>query len=166
MRYIVTIGERTIEVDLSGEVPRVDGTPVRVDSALVPGTGARHLLIDGRSVTVLPVPAGGPGRWEIRSGVDRFDVHVEDERTRALRAFTRSAAAPARRQPLVAPMPGLVVRVLVEPGQAVGAGEALVTIEAMKMQNELVAAAAGVVARVAIAPGQAVERGTVLVEFE
>ncbi|HWV58274.1 MAG TPA: biotin/lipoyl-containing protein [Longimicrobiales bacterium] len=166
MRYIVTIGDRVFEVDLAGDVPRVDGVPFTVDSARVAGGAARHLLIDSRSITVVPARGDAPGRWEIRAGGYHFDAHVEDERTRALRAFTRTTAAVAGPQPLVAPMPGLVVRILVEPGQEVVAGQALVTIEAMKMQNELAAVAPGTVTRVAVAAGEAVERGAVLIEFE
>jgi biotin carboxyl carrier protein len=63
-------------------------------------------------------------------------------------------------------MPGLVVRVAVEPGQQIEPGMALVVLEAMKMENELRATAAGVVKTVKAKPGQAVEKGQVLVEFE
>jgi pyruvate carboxylase subunit B len=63
-------------------------------------------------------------------------------------------------------MPGLVVRVQVEPGQAVGAGAGLVVLEAMKMENELRSAAAGVVRSVRVKPGEPVEKGQVLVELE
>lgn len=165
MRCVVTIGDRTFEVDLSGDVPLVDGRPVSVDVARVPGTALRHLLMDGRSVRVVP-GEGGAGRWTLRVGGSRLSAVVEDERARRLAAMRRGPAAPESLRPLVAPMPGLVVRVMVEPGQAVEAGQPLVAIEAMKMQNELAAAGAGVVARVAVAPGQAVGRGATLVEFE
>jgi len=69
-------------------------------------------------------------------------------------------------KPVRAPMPGLVVRVEVEPGQEVKAGQGVVIIEAMKMENELKAEAVGVVSRVLVQQGQAVEKGAVLVEFE
>jgi pyruvate carboxylase subunit B len=63
-------------------------------------------------------------------------------------------------------MPGLVVRVNVQPGDAVQAGQGLVVMEAMKMENELRSAAAGRVKSVLAQPGTAVEKGTVLVELE
>jgi pyruvate carboxylase subunit B len=62
-------------------------------------------------------------------------------------------------------MPGLVVRVSVEPGQAVESGAGVLVLEAMKMENELRATSAGIVRAVRVQPGQAVERGQVLVEF-
>jgi pyruvate carboxylase subunit B len=60
-------------------------------------------------------------------------------------------------------MPGLVVRVLVAPGEAVSAGQGLVVMEAMKMENELRATTAGVVTGVVVTPGTAVDKGAVLV---
>jgi pyruvate carboxylase subunit B len=62
-------------------------------------------------------------------------------------------------------MPGLVVRLLVRPGQTVRTGEGLVVLEAMKMENELKAAGPGVVDRIEVAAGQVVEKGTPLVVF-
>jgi pyruvate carboxylase subunit B len=63
-------------------------------------------------------------------------------------------------------MPGLIVRVNVSVGDRVEAGQGLVVMEAMKMENELRAAAAGTVRTVRVRPGEAVEKGQVLVEFE
>jgi biotin carboxyl carrier protein len=63
-------------------------------------------------------------------------------------------------------MPGLVLRVQVEPGQRVAEGGGLVVLEAMKMENELKSPATGVVKAVRVSPGEAVEKGQVLVEFE
>jgi len=67
---------------------------------------------------------------------------------------------------VVAPMPGLIVRVNVSPGDTVAAGQGLVVVEAMKMENELKAPADGVVARVSVEAGAAVEKGAVLVVLE
>jgi biotin carboxyl carrier protein len=63
-------------------------------------------------------------------------------------------------------MPGLVVRVLVEPGHEVEAGTGLVVLEAMKMENELKASAGGTVSAIRSQAGEAVEKGQVLVEFQ
>ena len=68
--------------------------------------------------------------------------------------------------PLVAPMPGLIVRVNVEVGDSVSAGQGLVVMEAMKMENELRAAGAGKVKSVHAKPGEAVNKGALLVELE
>jgi len=63
-------------------------------------------------------------------------------------------------------MPGLVIKVEVQEGDAVVGGQGLVIVEAMKMENELKAEGEGRVARVLVAPGQTVEKDQVLVEFE
>jgi biotin carboxyl carrier protein len=65
-----------------------------------------------------------------------------------------------------APMPGLIVRVEVAEGESVSAGQGVVIIEAMKMENELKSDAAGVVKKILVQQGQAVEKGTVLIEFQ
>jgi pyruvate carboxylase subunit B len=97
--------------------------------------------------------------------VDGHRVAAEalDERTRAIRELTRASARAAGPAPVVAPMPGLVVRVLVAPGEAVSAGQGLVVMEAMKMENELRATTDGVVTGVVVTPGTAVDKGAVLV---
>ena len=63
-------------------------------------------------------------------------------------------------------MPGLIVRVTVAPGDAVEAGQGVVVMEAMKMENELRAVSAGRVKSVEVSPGAAVEKGTLLVALE
>ncbi|HEY8485226.1 MAG TPA: biotin/lipoyl-containing protein [Longimicrobiales bacterium] len=166
MRYYVTIGSRTFEVELAGESVRVDGRPVTAELAALARTPVRHLLVDAKPYGVVARTGEGRGRWSIHLDGHRFEVEVVDERTRAIRAVAGVAATSAGPKPVRAPMPGLVVRVEVEPGQRVKAGQGVVIIEAMKMENELKAEAAGVVSRVAVVPGQAVEKGAVLVEFE
>lgn len=162
MKYHVTVAGRTHEVVLDGGAVLVDGARMTAELRAVPGTPVRHLLIDGRSVSVAVEPEGA-GRWVLVRAGERVEVEVVDERTR----HTRSLVGPGRTQAgggvVKAPMPGLVVRVLVEPGQTVAAGSGLVVLEAMKMENELKATGPGVVAAVTVRPGQAVEKGQALV---
>lgn len=166
MRYHVTLGGRTFEIDLGPDGPLVDGRRVDAELAAVAGTPVRHLRLDGRSLLVHAVPGSAPGEWRLRLNGDTFSVEVLDERRRAIQAMTAGASRVRGPSPIRAPMPGLVVRVDVEPGQSVQPGQGLVIVEAMKMENELRAEAAGVVARVLATAGQAVEKGTVLVEFQ
>jgi len=165
MRYYVTIDERTVEVVLDDEGIEVDGVRVAADLRAVPGTPMHHLLLDGAS-HLLHAANGGPGEWLLYAHGARYEAQVMDERTRAIRALTAAAAGPGGPKPVRAPMPGLVVRLLVEPGQHVEAGQGVAIVEAMKMENELKAAAAGVVARVSVSAGQPVEKGAIMIEFE
>ena len=88
------------------------------------------------------------------------------EATAAIRELSRLSAVASGPAPLIAPMPGLIVRVNVKAGDQVAQGQGLVVMEAMKMENELRAPAAGTVKTVNIAPGTAVEKGTILIEME
>lgn len=165
MLYHVTIGDRTLRVELDGQRVIVDGTPLQ-DSELVnvPGNAVRHLLLDGSSHTV--VATRSEEDWQL--AVDGWPVRatVVDERTRAIRAMTGRGSGPQGPRPVKAPMPGLIVRIEVAEGHAVKAGQPVVAMEAMKMENELKAEAPGVVSRILVAPGTAVEKGAVLIEFE
>ena len=96
----------------------------------------------------------------------RFEVEVESERIAALRErASRGRAASAHGGPLEvrAIIPGKVVSVSVAPGDAVTAGQQLLVVEAMKMQNELRAPRDGTIDRVAAAPGVNIEVGDLLV---
>jgi acetyl/propionyl-CoA carboxylase alpha subunit len=165
MRYYVTIGPRTFEVDLSGGMPKVDGVPVHAELATVPGTPVRHLLADARSHAFIARPLGRRGLWELTTDGGVFEVEALDERTRAIRELTGAGSAAAEKT-VKAPMPGLVMRVEVEVGQAVKAGQGVVIVEAMKMENELKTAADGVVAEIRVRAGQAVEKGATLIVLE
>lgn len=166
MRYFVTIQDRTIEVDLSGDVPVIDGRELDVDLEAVSDGPLRHLLVDGSGHTLVARPGADRGAWDIHLDGHHFpDVRVVDERTKAIRAVTGESAAAKGPKPLRAPMPGLVVRVEVEEGQEIEPGQGLVIVEAMKMENELKADAAGVVSRIAAEAGEAVDKGAVLIEF-
>jgi pyruvate carboxylase subunit B len=96
----------------------------------------------------------------------RFEGDALDERTRVIREITAASKGPAGPAPVVAPMPGLIVRVNAAVGDAVAAGQGLIVMEAMKMENELRAQAAGRVKAIAVSTGTAVEKGALLVELE
>jgi biotin carboxyl carrier protein len=165
VKYIVGIAGREIEVEVDGELVTVEGSTRTASLRAVPGTPIRQLLIDGRPTT-LTMRSPGRGQWSLEVGGDRWETEVVDERTRHIRSLT--AGTERRRGPVTlrAPMPGLVLRVLADPGQEVSVGAGLVVLEAMKMENELKAPAAGIVGAVRVQPGQAVEKGQVLVEFQ
>ncbi|MGD8279372.1 MAG: hypothetical protein PVH00_15145 [Gemmatimonadota bacterium] len=166
MRYFVTVVGRTLEIDLENGVIRVEGETVDAELVDVPGTPLRHLRIDGESWPLVAREGEDRGEWDIHIGGARFSAAVVDERTKAIREMTGRSDGPRGPRPLRAPMPGLVARVEVTPGQVVRRGEGIVIVEAMKMENELKAESNGVVNRIHVAPGQAVEKGALLVEFE
>jgi pyruvate carboxylase subunit B len=163
VKYFVTIGTTTVEVEVDADRVLVGGEPVDVHLAPLPGTPLYHLLLAGESWTVAAQPLEGDGRWALGVVGERVEVAVRDERTRE--ADAAGGAGPGDTGPVVvrAPMPGLVVRVEVADGQPVDSGAGLVVVEAMKMENELRAPRAGVVQTVHVTAGQAVEKGVPLV---
>jgi biotin carboxyl carrier protein len=109
---------------------------------------------------------GGPNEWVVTIRGRRFGVTVLGRRDRLLAESTRLLGRHHGPSEVRATLPGLVVRVAVSPGDVVAAGDPLVTVEAMKMQNEIRAPRAGRVASVEVAPGQAIATGALLVRLE
>jgi glutaconyl-CoA/methylmalonyl-CoA decarboxylase subunit gamma len=149
--YVVDVGR---EGDASSASRRVElsdgamGRVARVDGRVI------ELVVDGSGVE-LSVNASGSHEL----------VRLESERSR-IAASVRAASGRTGTGQVRSPMPGKVVKVLVEPGQTVEQGAGLVVVEAMKMENELVAGASGCITKVLVAPGDAVEGGALLVEIE
>jgi biotin carboxyl carrier protein len=159
----VRIGDEAFDVERDGTTWRVDGRAVEVHAAPV-GPKAVHLLADGRSrvVTVEPL---GDGRFRATVGGRVVEGVVKDARALLMEKYGLDAGPKAAERVVKAPMPGLVVRVLVAPGDAVEAGQGVVVLEAMKMENELKAPAAGTVTAVHAQPGAAVGKGALLLEI-
>ncbi|HET7586144.1 MAG TPA: biotin/lipoyl-containing protein [Gemmatimonadaceae bacterium] len=166
MKYVVTTGESRVIVELGAEGMRVDDQVVSAILRDVPGTPVRLVEVDGIVHRLVVRRGATRGSYRIWMDGYTYDVEALDERTRAIRDMSAAVAEESGPAPLVAPMPGLIVRVTVQVGVEVRAGEGLVVMEAMKMENELRAPAAGRVTAVHVEPGVAVEKGAVLVELE
>jgi acetyl/propionyl-CoA carboxylase alpha subunit len=166
MKYVVTVNGERMEVMLESSQARLDADDGPARLADLAGTPVR-LLTMGDEVHRLIVRRGDArGRFTLWIDGFRYEVEALDERTHTIREMSAAAGPPAGPAPLKAPMPGLVVRVNVAAGDTVSAGQGLVVIEAMKMENELRAAAGGRVKAVHAVIGQAVEKGVLLVEME
>jgi acetyl/propionyl-CoA carboxylase alpha subunit len=166
MKYFVRIGDREHEVLLDGKNVSLDGETVPAHIEVLPGTPVQLLHLGNQVHRVLARRGDARGQYDLSLDGYRFSVEALDERARAIRELGGRAAKAAGPAHLVAPMPGLIVRVTVSEGDEVRAGQGLVVMEAMKMENELRASANATVKRVLIAPGAAVEKGTVLLEME
>ena len=157
MRYAVRAGDRDLLIEatpqgrflvddrvVAGELAEV--VPGRIWSVLIEGHAHEVAFLGGDRVSV---------------DGDEVTIDIADERAIAAgRAGPRSAGG---RQEIRAPMPGLLKRIHVAEGAAVQAGDALATLEAMKMENELRAGHAGTIAQIAVTEGTKVESGTLLI---
>ena len=150
--------ELPAEVGKGGVIEcRVDGRSISVDGRFLQA-GVLSLLVDGRQYRCVL-----DGDVVVIDG-RRFGFQVEDPRS--LQGRRGAGAGTDGPRPVKSPMPGRVVRVLIEVGQEVEVGQAVVVIEAMKMQNELKSPKAGRVMKVAVDVGDAVGAGDVLVVVE
>ena len=166
MKYFVRIDDEDVEVVLDGNTVAVDGRTYHAELAPQDGTPVQVLRL-GDEVHRLVVRAGDTrGRYSLWVDGFRLEVDALDERARAIRELTGAAAAASGPAPIVAPMPGMIVRVAAQVGDQVQPGQGLVVMEAMKMENELRATSAGTVRAVLVQPGTAVEKGAVLLELE
>ncbi len=159
MTFEATVAGRTVRVEVRGGRGRytvaLDGAPMEVD-LLETGRAFASLLVGGESheVAVEKRPEG----YVVHFPADAVTVALAESAAGAVAPAPR-ASGPAR---LTAPMPGRVVRVLRGAGTEVAAGDGLVVIEAMKMENELKSPRAGRVQDIAVREGQAVEAGALL----
>ena len=165
MKYVVDLNGERREVELTGPGAKLNGTEVEARLEPIEGTPLAVLTLGNEVHRVIVRRTGGRGRYALSVGGHRFEVEALDERTRAIRDITAAVAKPSGPAPIIAPMPGLVVRVNVAVGDVIAAGHGAVVMEAMKMENELRAKTGGTVKALYAEVGMAVEKGAVLVEL-
>jgi biotin carboxyl carrier protein len=165
MVYEVTVDGEAHRLDLNkvegGWECRLDGREIKVD-AVVTRRDVLSMLVDGHSYEVKREQT--PTDLHMWVGSTRHAVEVRDPRSLQSR---RNAASDERGpRKLLAPMPGRIVRVLVEEKSQVEAGQGIVVVEAMKMQNEIKSPKKGTVQKILAAAGAAVNAGDVLAIVE
>ena len=144
-----------------GWLGTLDGNPIEIDARLVQ-PGILSLIVQGQAYRC--ILDEGPVETAIQTGGQRFLVSIEDPRS--LTARRRKGGASGGQQVIKAPMPGRIIRLLVQPGDEVDAHQGVIVIEAMKMQNELKATRAGKVAEIKTEAGATVTAGEVLLLIE
>ncbi len=154
---------RVVELIREGESYRVhlDGRPVEADvMQLSPNTISVLLGSNSFEVHVTPTL----DNLKIQTGPEEFTAEIQDPRV--WRGRKQGAAESEGRQQVIAPMPGKVIRMLVNVGDAVESGQGLLIVEAMKMQNEIRSPKSGRVERILAQEGQKVNAGEVLAWIE
>jgi pyruvate carboxylase subunit B len=156
---------KTVSIDPEG-VRYEDDAAIRGELSDIEGSPVRMVKLGTHVYRVVAEKRQGRGRYTLWVDGYRFETEALDERTRSIRDLSAATAGPTGPAPIIAPMPGLIVRVNVSVGDRVEAGQGLVVMEAMKMENELRAIAPGTVRSVEVSPGTAVEKGALLVALE
>ncbi|MEZ4984576.1 MAG: acetyl-CoA carboxylase biotin carboxyl carrier protein subunit [Saprospiraceae bacterium] len=104
--------------------------------------------------------------FTIKINGSRYDIQLADKYDMMVEKLGLGTVTSKTARNINAPMPGLVLKIMVEPGQAVEPGQTLLILEAMKMENVIKAVASGVVETVKVSQGAAVEKGQLLVQME
>ena len=160
MKYYARVGQHEYVIEIDRGKTYVDGELVDVDLRQSGASELYSLLFNGLSYELLIQSARFD--YGVTSRGERFDVQVEDERTRKLNAGRKAPSLPEGELAVTAPIPGLVVKVLAETGDSVEEEQPLVILEAMKMENALAAPASGTVQAINFGSGDSVAKGDVL----
>ncbi|GAB4228921.1 MAG: acetyl-CoA carboxylase biotin carboxyl carrier protein subunit [Deltaproteobacteria bacterium] len=167
MSYIATIGEREVKIQVEAQdganyKVTIDGRE-RVVDAQREAEGLWSIL-DGNASYIVDVSRLPSDEYEVLIQGDCHKFALMNEQRRAMiRAGGKGSAGKAM---LTSPMPGKVVKLLVAEGQEVGAGQGVIVVEAMKMENELKTAVAGKVKEIFVEEGAVVESGAKLLLVE
>jgi biotin carboxyl carrier protein len=162
MKYITRVEDQeyTIVIDRDDRIV-VNEQVFNIDFQQLAEGGMLSLLLNNRSLEAIVEERDEA--WEVLLRGELYSVHVQDERAYRL-AKARGTAVEASGEAVVkSPMPGLIVAVPVESGQAVKKGDQVIILESMKMENELRSPRDGVVLRVHVAKGASVEKDQALV---
>lgn len=164
MKYITTIEDKQFEIEVVDDRHvRVGGRLLEVNFESVSGQPVYSLILDGKSYESYVY--SGDEDWQVLLRGRQFQVKVEDEREKRLKAAAGGGTAEGGEFHLKAPMPGLVVAIPIAEGQEVQKGQVLVILRSMKMQNELKSPRDGVVSHIKVKAGESVEQKQVLLNL-
>ena len=157
----VTIDESTFDVEINDGSITVDGSPLDASVILV-GPDSYSILIEGKSyeASISKTPAG-----LLVTGIGRSSEAIVQNRVDLLIAESIDSDATSRSKEIVAPMPGLVLKIEVEEGETVSDHQGLIVLEAMKMENEILAKGDAEISQILVAEGETVQKDQVLLRF-
>lgn len=163
--YKATINHQTFEIEPSPEGLLVNGEPLRWDISAL-GDGHFHLLADGTGYAAEFVKVDRATKtFTFKINGQLHVVELKDKFDLLLEKMGMHQGATGKVNNIKAPMPGLIIDLKISAGDSVKAGDPLLILEAMKMENILKSPGDGVVKSIKIKKGDSVEKGQVLVEF-
>lgn len=163
--FFVSINNRLCQVLVHPDgTVEVDGHPGRM--LVSRNDRFEYVVEDGEGMHLRVAAARGNGEVNLQAGGNMVSAMVEGERERLLAALNPKGSSSGGPREVRAPMPSLVIAVEVSPGQHVNAGQGLIILEAMKMENEIKAVREGTIKSVYVKPGKPVDKGGLLLDFE
>ena len=166
MLQIAVNENRNFSVTREGEVWHLNNQPVDCDIQLQPN-GIISILYNNKSYTAT-IESIDTKAKQVTVRVDGFlhTISISEPMDQLLASMGMDLKAMQKAEPVKAPMPGMILKILVEPGQKISKGDGLLILEAMKMENVLKAVADATVKSINISERTAVEKGAVLIELE
>ena len=167
--WVVSLQGENFEVSIAADangstVTFADGASLRVEGDWTPGMMLADMIVDGAPLVMKVGKI--TGGFRIRNRGADLQVHVRTPRQAALAEHMIEKVPPDTSKMLLCPMPGLIVKVDVEVGQEVQEGQALCTVEAMKMENILRAERKGTVSKINASAGDSLAVDDIIMEFE
>jgi biotin carboxyl carrier protein len=163
--YKVTVNGKGFEITPQDDGFVVNGQPLKWDQVKI-ADGYFHILIQNKSYRAEVVNVDPVSKTvTLKINGHPYTVEVKDKFDLLLEKLGMNAAAGSKVNNIKAPMPGLIIDLKVQAGSSVKAGEPLLILEAMKMENIIKSPGAGTVSNVKVKKGDSVEKGQVLIEF-
>lgn len=156
-RYQVAPGRGSGEVLINGKTTQVDLVDL--------GKGHYHMIMEGQSINVEVVTTDGKAP-QVKINGRLYQPEIKGETDLLLERLGLNISTKKAVKELKAPMPGLVLEIRVTPGQSVKEGDALVVLEAMKMENVLKAPGEAIVKSISVKKGDAIDKNAILITFE
>jgi biotin carboxyl carrier protein len=167
MQYKARVNDKSeFSIEQNGAEWLVNGSSQHWDIQRIDDTRL-HLIHNHRSYTAEIVSINKEEKTvQLKINNHAFSIQLSDRFDALLKQLGMGATSSGKLNDLKAPMPGLVVKVLVQPGDTVNKGDALLVLEAMKMENMIKASGSGKVKALKITSGAKVEKGELLIQFE
>ena len=163
--YKVLVNNQEFKVEYDSTHQRIDGKPFQAD-ILEFSQGKFHILQDNKSYIAEIIEIKPAEKcFVIKVNNSVYSLSVRDKYDDLLKEMGIDLSAGPKVNDMKAPMPGLVLNVLVENGQTIKKGDAIVVLEAMKMENILKSPSDGIVKKVHVIKGDKVEKNKVMINF-
>jgi len=163
MSYRVKFGGQVFSLQREKDQFLLNGTPAGTDVVSL-GDNHYHILIGNQGFRAEMVQREGKQFfWKINEVL--YPIELQDALDQMLEKLGFDASSAKKLNELKSPMPGLVLKVLVENGMEVKTGDSLLVLESMKMENLIKSPGDGIIAEIKVIVGQTVEKGAVMIKF-
>jgi biotin carboxyl carrier protein len=165
--YTATVNAKTtLRIQLEGEAVHVNDNPVEISKVQLSELRS-HWIVNGNSMNVELLQVNTQTKeFTVKVNNRPYTVQLKDRFDELLKSLGMEAVGEKKIREIKAPMPGMVLNIMVKAGDAVEKDTPILILEAMKMENIIKSASAAVVKKVCAVKGVAVEKNAVLVEFE